>query len=214
MHQLQEGPVLVIGAGNSGAEIALDVAKTHRTFLSGRHTGHIPFRIDGLAARLILRKLVLRFVFHCVLTVRTAIDRKARQKILLRNGPLIRVKPADLPAAGIERVPRVAGARDGLPVLDDGRRIDAANVIWCTGYQPGFSWIEAPVFEENGMPTHDSGVVTGEPGLYFVGLPFIYPFSSTMIHGFGRDAERIAAVIESRVRGARSSRRAVSASHG
>ncbi len=218
--QLQEGAVLIAGAGNSGAEIALDVANRHRTFLAGRHTGHIPFRINGLAARLILQQLALRFIFHRVLTVKTPIGRKARQKILSHGGPLIRVKPADLTAAGIERVPRVTGVRDGLPVLEDGRQIDAANVIWCTGYQPGFSWIQAPVFEETGMPRHNCGVVTGEPGLYFVGLPFIYAFSSTMIHGVGRDAERIAAVIESRVRSAGSRHGtatapgAVSASHG
>jgi putative flavoprotein involved in K+ transport len=204
--QLQEGPVLIAGAGNSGAEIALDVANRHRTFLSGRHPGHIPFRIDGIAARRVLQRIALRFVFHRVLTVRTPIGRKARQKILSQGGPLIRVKPANLRAAGVERVPRVSGVRDGLPVLDDGRRMDVANVIWCTGYQPGFSWIDAPVFEQNGMPKHDCGVVTGEPGLYFVGLPFIYAFSSTMIHGVGRDAERIASVIESRVRDAKSRR--------
>jgi putative flavoprotein involved in K+ transport len=55
-----------------------------------------------------------------------------------------------------------------------------------------------PVFGEDGAPKHESGVAVGEPGLYFVGLPFIYAFSSTMIHGVGRDAERIAQVIEVR----------------
>jgi putative flavoprotein involved in K+ transport len=77
-------------------------------------------------------------------------------------------------------------------------------VVWCTGFEPGFSWIHLPVFEEDGMPKHEAGTVIGEPGLYFVGLPFIYAFSSAMIHGVARDAERIAHVIEDRTRVVRS----------
>ena len=194
--QLRDGGVLIVGAGNSGAEIALEVARGHRTWMSGRSTGHIPFRIGGLAARLFLQRFVFRFVFHRVLTVKTPMGRKVRPKVLSQGGPLIRVKPADLTAAGVERVPRIAGVREGLPLLEDGRVLDVANVVWCTGFHPGFSWIHLPVFDEDGMPKHESGVALGEPGLYFVGLPFIYAFSSTMIHGVGRDAERIVQVID------------------
>jgi putative flavoprotein involved in K+ transport len=201
--QLREGSVLIVGAGNSGADIALEVARGHHTWLSGRSTGNAPYRIDGLAARLFLQRFLFRFVFHRVLSNKTPIGRKARPKILRQGGPLIRVRPADLAAAGVERVSKVAGVREGLPVLADGRVLDAANVIWSTGFDPGFSWIHLPVFDADGMPKHESGVVTGEPGLYFVGLPFIYSFSSAMIHGVGRDAERIAQVIEDRARGAR-----------
>jgi putative flavoprotein involved in K+ transport len=84
--------------------------------------------------------------------------------------------------------------------LENGRVLDVANVIWCTGFDAGFSWIRLPVFDQDGMPKHESGVALGEPGLYFVGLPFIYAFSSAMIHGVGRDAERIVKVIEDRTR--------------
>jgi len=201
--QLKEGGVLLVGAGNSGVEIALDVARGgHRTFVAGRDTGHIPFRIDGLAARLFLQRFVLRFLFHRVLTVKTPMGRKIRPKVLSQGGPLIRTKPRDLTAAGIERVPKVVGVREGLPSLENGRVLNVANVIWCTGFNAGFSWINLPIFGEDGVPKHESGMVVGEPGLYFVGLPFIYAFSSTMIHGVGRDAERIVRTIESRTRSA------------
>jgi putative flavoprotein involved in K+ transport len=110
------------------------------------------------------------------------------------------VKPQALRAAGVERVPQVDGVRNGLPVLKDGRTLDGANVIWCTGFDPGLSWIDLPVFGENGFPRHDSGVVASEPGLYFVGLPFLHAFSSSMIHGVARDAERIADEIAKRLR--------------
>jgi putative flavoprotein involved in K+ transport len=203
-NQLREGGVLVVGAGNSGAEIALDVARGHRTWLSGRSTGHIPFRIGGLAARLFLQRFVLRVVFHQLLTIKTPMGRKARPKVLSQGGPLIRVKPEDLTAAGVERVPRVAGVRRGLPRLEDERILDVENVIWCTGFHAGFSWIHLPVFDEDGMPKHESGVAVWEPGLYFVGLPFIYAFSSAMIHGVSRDARHIAHVIAGRTRAAAS----------
>jgi putative flavoprotein involved in K+ transport len=87
--------------------------------------------------------------------------------------------------------------RDGLPVLEDGRVLDVANVIWCTGFHPGFSWIDLPVLGSQ-EPIHERGVVASEPGLYFVGLHFLYALSSVMIHGVNRDAERIANEIAAR----------------
>ena len=190
--QLQPGGVLIVGAGNSGAEIALDVVRGHETWLAGPDTGHVPFRIEGLVARLLLVRVVLRVVFHRILTVKTPIGRKVRAKMLHRGEPLVRTKPQDLAAAGIARVPRVARIENGRPVLEDGRALDISNVIWCTGFNSGFSWIDLPVFDADGDAKHESGVVTSEPGLYFVGLKFLHAASSSAIHGVGRDAARIA----------------------
>ena len=198
--QLQPGGVLVVGAGNSGAEIALESSRTHQTWLAGRDTGHVPFDIEGLAARLLLVRLVLRVVFHRIFTVATPIGRKVRSKVLRMGAGLVRLKPKDLESAGVERVARVAGVRDGRPLLDDGRVLDVANVIWCTGFHPGFSWIDLPVFGPDGDPVHERGVVASEPGFFFVGLHFLYAASSTMIHGVGRDAARIAEAIAARPR--------------
>ena len=205
--QLQPGGIVVVGAGNSGAEIALDVVRGHETWLSGPDTGHVPFRVDGLAARLLLVRLVLRVVFHRILTVKTPIGRKVRAKMLHRGEPLVRTKPQDLAAAGVKRVPRVARIENGLPVLEDGRVLDVSNVIWCTGFHSGFSWIDLPVFDANGDAQHDAGVVTSEPGLYFVGLKFLYAASSSAIHGVGRDAARIADRISATRRKADEARR-------
>src|SRR5215218_1251543 len=196
--QLREGDVLIVGAGNSGAEISLELARVRRTWLSGRDTGHMPFRIEGVASRLLLAPLALRFVFHRVLTVDTPIGRRARPRILSGGAPVIRVKPGDLASAGVERVPRMIGVRDGLPLLEDGRVLEVANVIWCTGYHPGFSWVELPVFGAEG-PIHERGIVHDVPGVYFVGLEFLYAMSSVMVHGVGRDAQHIADHIASRV---------------
>jgi len=204
--QLRDGDVLVVGAGNSGAEIAMDLARARRAdgaaapriFLSGRHPGQAPFDINKPLTSRVLMPLVLRVVFHRLLTIKTPMGRKARPKVLSKGGPLIRTKLADLEAAGVERVPRIAGARDGKPLLDDGRALDVRNVVWCNGFEPGFSWIDRPVFGGGGELLHDGGVARGEPGLYFVGLHFLYAMSSTMIHGVGRDAARIAKAVAAR----------------
>jgi putative flavoprotein involved in K+ transport len=196
--QLRDGPVLVVGAGNSGAEIALEAAaKGHRTWLAGRDTGHVPFHVDRRLARYLL-PVVLRGLFHRVLTVATPMGRRLRPKVLHAGGPLVRTKPADLTAAGVERLPRVVGVRNGRPLAEGDRVLEVANVIWCTGFHPGFSWLDLPVFDPEGDPQHEAGIVEQEPGLYFVGLHFLYAYSSTMIHGVGRDAERVASHIVGR----------------
>ena len=200
LRQLKPGGVLLVGAGNSGAEIAIEVAREHPTWVSGRDTGHVPFRIDGLAARLFLMRLIFRVVFHRLLTVDTPIGRRVRQKMFTQGGPLIRVKPHHLAAAGVQRVAKMRGVTNGLPALEDGRALDVANVIWCTGFGNGLSWIELPIFEANGEPRHQSGIASDEPGLYFVGLHFLHSLSSTMIHGIARDAKRIADTIERRAK--------------
>jgi putative flavoprotein involved in K+ transport len=206
--QLREGPVLVVGAGNSGAEIALELARAgHRVWMSGRDVGEVPFDVRGLPARLFLSRLVLRVVFHRVLTLDTPLGRKARATIISKGGPLIRQKRRHLAAAGVEFVPRVAGVRDGRAVLEDGRVAEAANVVWTTGFLSGLEWIQLPVLDADGEVKQTRGVVAGEPGLYFVGQHFLYALSSTMVHGAARDAERVANVIARREREKEGARR-------
>jgi putative flavoprotein involved in K+ transport len=188
--QLKEGNVLIVGAGNSGADIALELVKGRQTFLSGNDVGHIPFRIEPFLARFLLIRIV-RFVGHHVLTVRTSLGRKIRPKVLTSGGPLVRVKPKDLLASGVERVSKVTGVSNGLPVLEDQRVLDVQNIIWSTGYTPGFSWIDIPVLDENQEPNHHRGVVQQKRGLFFVGLNFLYSMTSDTITGIKRDARHI-----------------------
>ncbi len=201
LRQLQAGGVLVVGAGNSGCEIALEAARGgHPTWLAGPDTGHLPFRIEGLAARLVLQRLILGLAFNHVLTIDTPMGRRVRAKMADGHGmPLIRIKPKEVRAAGIERVARMAGVRDGMPLLADGRVLDVTNVVWSTGFEPGWSWIDLPVFgAAGGGPRQDRGVVAEMPGLYFLGLPFIYAASSAMVQGVGRDGEYVARHIATR----------------
>jgi putative flavoprotein involved in K+ transport len=166
--------------------------------MSGRDVGHLPFRIAGFMGRLILVRLVLRVLFMRVLSVSTPMGRRARPHVTHKGGPLIRVMPKDLDRLGVKRVPRTAGVKGGLPVLDDGRVLDVANVVWCTGFHPGFDWIDLPAVGDDGEPSHRSGIVDEVPGLYFVGLHFLHSLSSAMIHGVGRDAARVADAVAAR----------------
>jgi putative flavoprotein involved in K+ transport len=194
--QLAEGDVLVVGAGNSGAEIALEASRRHRTWLSGRNTGHEPARPGTGPDRLVTP--LLWFAATHVLTVRTPVGRKARRTFRSRGIPLARVRRKDLTAARVELAPRTAGVRGGMPVLADGRVLEVANVIWCTGFEPGLEWIDLPVFDDGRFPVQDRGVAESEPGLYFVGTYFLYSLSSMLIGGVGRDAEHVARNIRRR----------------
>ena len=195
---LGPGDVLVVGAGNSGADIALELAATRRTFLSGRHPGEVPWRITHPLARP-LNRLVF-WAFGHVLTTGTPIGRRARADVLAHSGPLIRVKSRDLSAAGVHRVPRTSGVRDGLPVLDDGRTMNVSTVVWCTGFDPDHSWLDLPVLDHEGRPVHVRGV-TDEPGLYFLGLLFQHSLASSMVNGVGADAAVVARHIADRSAG-------------
>jgi putative flavoprotein involved in K+ transport len=199
--QLPGGAVLVVGAGNSGAEIAFEVSRTHQTWLSGPDTGHIPVRTGSRWDRLLTPPFW--WFASRVLTVQTPIGRKVRPKALVTTAPLERVRPKELAAAGVRRVPRTVGVRDGRPVLEDGRVMDVATVIWCTGFRPDFGWIDLPVFDGDGLPLHRRGVVEGAPGLYFLGLWFLSAFTSSLLGGVGQDAEHIAGQIVSRQRDGR-----------
>lgn len=188
--QLRSGPVLVVGPGNSGADVALDLAGDREVWLSGEHPGHLPINTGGLSGRLMF-PLLWQFWTH-VLNVGTPIGRKAKPKVLTGPEPLIRVKPNHLDAAGVKRAPRTTGARGGLPLLEDGSVLEVPNVIWATGYQTAFDWIDLPgVNGDAPEVATDRGIVASEPGLYFVGRPFLYAFNSHTIGGVGRDAAHI-----------------------
>jgi putative flavoprotein involved in K+ transport len=187
--QLQDGPVLVVGLGNSGADIALDVSQTHETIVSGSESGSVPFKLEGRFGRTIGTRLV-RFAMVRVLNTSTPIGRRARPKLMEQGPPLVRVRPKELTAAGITRVGRTTGIDNGKPVVGDETTLDVSNVIWCTGYRNGFDWIDIPVFDDQHQPIHSRGI-TDVPGLYFVGLFFLHAMWSETITGVQPDVQHI-----------------------
>lgn len=199
--QLRPGSVLVVGAGNSGAEIAAEVAASgRRTWWSGEVPGVVPVKHNGFFARHVMYRILFRLVFHRLLSIRTPMGRRARVKALHSAVPLIRVKPDELARLGVARVARTCGVVDGVPLTSDGHLVPADNVIWCTGFRPAFDWIDLPVMDAAGLPRHEAGIVPECPGLYFLGLHFQYAMSSAMIHGVGRDAEHVVNAVVERAR--------------
>jgi putative flavoprotein involved in K+ transport len=194
--EFPEGDVLVVGPGNSGADIALEFAAERDVRLSGELGAEIPFDIEGRSGRLIFP--LLWQVWTHVLNFGNPIGRRALPKIKAGKEPLIRVKRRWLEAAGVQIVPRTIGVRDGAPVLEDGTKVEAPIVIWCTGYHASHEWIDLPVLDEDEDLANDQhGLVAEEPGVYRVGRQFMYAFNSHTIGGVGRDARRIAKRIAS-----------------
>lgn len=184
---IPEGDVLVVGAGTSGAEIAKELAATHRIFIAGRPTRHIPDPVLRYAGAAYWR------LIHSVLTIETYPGRKVAADFHKRGAPLIRISVKDLDRAGVVRLPRVTGAMDGHLAFDGdpaagARAMGVSTVIWATGYQPSLEWVEGLPVTEWGWPVTRRGVVPELPGLYFVGMRFQYALTSGLIGGVGRDA--------------------------
>jgi len=198
--QLVAGPVLIVGAGNSGAEIAKDLGASRQILLAGPKVTEFPGRFNDFVNRNFVTHLLFRLIFPYVMSVHTPMGRRARPKILKSAVPLIRVKSRDLAELGVKRVGRVVGIKDGLPLLEDGTTLDVPNIIWCTGFEPGFSWIKLPIPFDGNEPDHQAGMVASQPGLYFVGLHFLSAMSSGMVGGVGRDARRIVGLIARELR--------------
>jgi putative flavoprotein involved in K+ transport len=197
--QLPKDDVLVVGAGNSGAEISMELAATRHTYLSGRDTGNVP---GSVHQRRLPRHILLGWLIGWWLlgrfTVDTRLGQKGREFNRSRGAPLVRFRSKDLIKAGVERVPSVEGVVDGNPQLADGRALKVSVVVWATGFRPDFGWIELPILGQDGYPLQHRGVVESAPGLYFLGLPFQHTFASAVIGGVGKDARYISEHIAER----------------
>jgi putative flavoprotein involved in K+ transport len=181
---LPAGSVLVVGAGNSGAQIALELARFRKVWLAGKESGHLPRRVLG------------RDVFDWLWPVMRRITKQTLGGRIFRGrsgkaDPLVGMSSRTLARAGIQRVGRVTGVRGGLPVCE-GEVIEPDVVIWCTGFEPDYRWIDLPVLDESGWPRQSRGVCTDSPGLYFVGLRFQHTLTSALIGGVAEDAAYVA----------------------
>ena len=197
--QLRDGAVLVVGAGNSGVEIALDLAQRHSVWLAGRDTGFIPANYGNFSYEfgVILFKALMQR-----LTVDTLLGRwiVQRAKEFMGGHPVVGITTEDLLREGIQRVPRMIDVSNGRPVLEGGQVLKVKNVIWATGFVRDYQWIKLPIFDSRGNPIQHRGVVAGTPGLYFVGLPYQSSLLSGLVAGAGLDAKYVAKQVSLRAR--------------
>jgi len=195
--QLRPGPVLLVGAGNSGAEIGVELGPERKVLMAGRDVGYLPIEMRNWQGKLTFP--IVWWVWEHILTQDKKPGRKVQAEALEGHGEfLIRQKKKDLDAAGIERKPRIVGVVDGLPQTEDGEVLDVANVIWCTGFKPDFGWINLPGLDSTGRLANERGEVEGQPGLYVLGQEFQYMFNSHTVGGVGKDAAYVVQLIDKR----------------
>ncbi len=173
--------VLVVGAANSGAQIAEDLAHTHHVQLSqGGGIPHLPLRILG--------KSVHWYGDHLGLIAASLDSLRGRTQ---RGDTLIGTSLRELKRHhGVQLVDRTIDARERTITLKDGRELEVETVIWATGYRPDYAWIHAPVLDAGGKPIHRRGV-TNSPGLCFLGMKNQYSRGSSLIHWVRHDAKFI-----------------------
>lgn len=196
--QLDLGDVLVVGAGNSGTQIATELAsedEDRNVWLAGRDTGRLPRRLLGRDIFRWLVPLVSLLNLH-----RTSfLGRRLYERSASQGDPVFGTEFEMMQAAGVDRVGRIERIDDGRPVTTEGKRFDVNNIVWCTGFRHDFSWIDVDVFDDDGHPRHDRGIVEEVSGLYFVGLPWLHRPTSSLIGGVGKDAKHVARAIREAV---------------
>ena len=182
---LPSGKILVVGAGNSGAQIALELAASGReVVLSGRDTGSMPRRWLGRDIYDWLWPTIMRP------SVDSRLGRRLMRGRLFAGDPLIGIPANTFDRPGLSRTGRTISAHEGFPSMEDGSVLrDTSAIVWCTGFRPDYDWIELPVLGLDGYPEHRRGVATNVPGLGFLGMRFQYRLGSALLGGVGEDAQ-------------------------
>jgi putative flavoprotein involved in K+ transport len=194
---LPDGPALVVGAGNSGAQIALELARFRKVWLAGPDTGHLPRRLLGRDLFDWLWPIMARG------TADTRLGRRMRARAARGADALIGIPERAITDAAIVRVGRLTSVREGLPMFPGGEVLQPRVVVWCTVFAPDYKLIKVPVLDERGATRHQRGVVAGAPGLFFVGLRFQHRMTSALLGGVGADATFIAEQVARRISGGR-----------
>jgi putative flavoprotein involved in K+ transport len=180
---IPEGTVLVVGGGNTGFQIAEELSDSHEVHLSiGSRQMPLPQRILGrdlfwyLDATGLIRK-----------TTESRIGRRmaGRDTLIGSNPRGLRRKH------GVQLRGRAVEAAGSTVSFKDGTKLDAGAVIWATGFEVDHSWIDVPVFDEDGGVKHQRGV-TESPGLYFLGLTWQHTRGSALLGWIKDDAQYIA----------------------
>ncbi|WP_134683148.1 flavin-containing monooxygenase [Brevibacillus migulae] len=181
--QLVDGPVLIVGAGNSGAQLAVELAAERHVYLAfGQNRAHFPLILWGKNLFWYLDKLGFSNI---------TINSRLGRWLAAKPDPIFGYKEEIKQLIAQNRMtikPRARSANHDSVHFTDGSQLSVPNILWATGYQPDYTWLDVPgVRNPDGKPIHDRGV-TPLPGLYFLGLPWQYRRSSALLGGVGADA--------------------------
>jgi len=178
-----DGTALVAGGGNTGFQIAKELSATHKVLLSvGSRQQPLPQRVAGRDLFWWLTKTGL---------IHKTVDSRLGQRLKDRD-TLIGSSSRELKRRyGVELKPRAIRGSGLTVTFEDGSEVEVDAVIWATGYRPDYAWIDLPIFQPDGRPSHRRGV-TDVPGLYFLGLTWQHTRGSALIGWVNEDAEFIA----------------------
>lgn len=183
--QLPEGSVLIIGAGNTGRQLARELASSHEVTLAGGiPQPELPQRLLGIDI----------FSWMSATGVLRIPARSALGRRLSRREVVIGESLEALRSIGVRLKPRVVEATGSTFYHEDGDTTVAHSVLWATGYRPGFGWLPEETRDGDGAVAQHRGE-TSILGLYVLGLPWMHTRSSALLGGVGRDAARIARMI-------------------
>ena len=184
---LPEGAVLVVGGGNTGFQIAEELAGSHEVHLSvGSRQIPLP---QQFLSRDLFRWLEATGLMGSTVSSRIGRRMKDRDTLIGSSPRALRRR------WGVKLHPRATGATGSAVTFADGTSLAARTVIWATGFALDHSWIDLPVFDERGDVVHERGV-TASPGLYFLGLPWMYTRGSALLGWVKDDARHVAQRID------------------
>lgn len=182
---ISDGPVLVVGGGNTGFQIAEELASRHEVHLAiGSRQTPLPQRILGRD---------LFWYLEATGLIRKNLESRVGQRLSGRD-TLIGSSPRAIRRHGVKLHPRAVDAAGSTVTFSDEAKLDVGTVIWATGFRSDYSWIDVPVFGDRGEVLHERGV-TEWPGLYFLGLSWQYTRGSALLGWVKDDAEYIAGQI-------------------
>lgn len=178
--QLPAGTVVVVGAANSGAQIAIDLAGTHTVVLSqGSPLPHGPRRFLGIGLHWWGDK------FGIIAKPLIGERDRIHKKTILVGPSLKKISKRH----GIRLVGRTVECAGRTVRFEGGEQVEVDAVVWATGFRPDYPWIRLPIFRDDKLPEHERGVVATAPGLYFLGMQCQYSYGSGLIWWVKEDAE-------------------------
>lgn len=182
--QLQDGPVLVVGGGNSGAQIAAELADTRETYLAlAEQPRYLPMSLFGRS---------LFWWLDLAGILRADSSSWAGQRLRRQRDPIFgyELKQAVKCGKVVLKTRAVHAGAAGIQFAD-GSRLTVRNIVWATGYVTSYGWLQVDgALDANRKVVHTRGVSPIE-GLYYVGLPWQTHRGSSLLAGVGRDAREV-----------------------
>jgi putative flavoprotein involved in K+ transport len=191
--QVPKGDVLVVGGGNSGAQLAVELSKSHNvTIATSGEPWFLPASIFGIS---------LYWYIHLTGILSAKKNARVSRYVRSRGDGIVGQELQKLVKQGvIQLIPsKLSGCKDDMAYFENGEQLNVKNILWTTGFKPNYEWIGIKgVTNDAGQPIHGQGI-SPISGLYWLGLPWQTRLNSAIINGVKKDAKFIADSILSKL---------------